>query len=279
MYKSVFVTGASSGIGEACAVHLAQKGFRVFAGARRVEKLQALTGLAGGRIIPVELDVTDEGSIARAVEHVEAEGDLYALINNAGVSVMGPTEQVPLAQWRAQYETNVFGVVAMIQAVLPGMRARKTGRIVNIGSIAGRIAAPFQGAYASSKHAVEGVSDSLRREVEPFGIKVSVIRPGFINTPFGEMEQESLRTYESEDAPYGKWVSAFREWHAKGHPAAPGPSVVAEAAHHALTAERPNSRYVVPGKDLPSIVLRNLLPSAASDRMLKRIFKLGSLKP
>lgn len=278
MHRSILVTGASSGIGEACAVILAQKGFRVYAAARRVEMLKPLAGLGGGRITPMALDVTNEASIKMAVDKVLSDGSLYGLVNNAGISVMGPTEDVSIEQWRAQYETNVFGLVAMVQAVLPGMRAQQVGRIINIGSIAGRIAAPFQGAYASSKHAVEGLSDSLRREVEPFGIKVSVVRPGFINTPFGEAEQESLRAYEIEDNAYARYVTAFRDWHAKGHPAAPGPNIVADAVHHALTADRPHSRYVVPAKNIPSVMIRNLAPSAIADRLLKKIMGLDKIE-
>lgn len=283
MYQSILITGASSGIGEECAVFLAHKGFRVFAAARRIEKLKALTAVGSGRITPVEMDVTDAASIAAALETIAAEGvTLYGLVNNAGVSVMGPFERVPLSEWRRQYETNVFGMVAATQAVLPQMRAAGRGRIVNIGSLAGRIASPFQGAYASSKHAVEGLSDALRRELAPHGIKVSVVRPGFINTPFGHQEQESLDLY-ADDAVYGEQLQAFKTWHAKGHPNAPSPVVVAEAVHHALTAERPKTRYTAPPKMAYALALRNFLPSAVTDRILERVngldrFRKGSEK-
>ena len=276
MHQSVLITGASSGIGEASAVHLAHKGFKVFAAARRIEKLRALEGVAGGRITPVALDVTDDSSVNSAMEKIASSGAaLFALVNNAGVSVMGPVETVPIDEWRRQYETNVFGLVRMTQAVLPQMREAGHGRIINIGSIAGRIASPFQGAYASSKHAVEGLTDSLRREVEPLGLKVSLIRPGFINTPFGEQEQEALAPHTEEGAPYAKAAKAFKEWHAKGHPSAPGPIVVAEAVHAALTAEHPHSRYTAPMKNVGPLALRNLLPSAATDRILRRVMGLN----
>lgn len=277
MHQSVLITGASSGIGEACAVYLAHKGFRVYAAARRLEKLHELEGLAGGRIKPVALDVTDDASIANALEEISADGvTLFGLVNNAGVSVMGPVETTPIDEWRRQYETNVFGLVRVTQSVLPQMRAVGKGRIVNIGSVAGRIASPFQGAYSSSKHAVEGVSDSLRRELEPLGLKVSLVRPGFINTPFGHQEQEGLAPHAAEGEPYAEWVAKFKEWHAKGHPSAPGPNVVAEAVHEALTAEHPNSRYTAPASNIGSLALRNLLPSAVSDRLLRRIMGLES---
>lgn len=271
MYQSILITGASSGIGEECAAFLAHKGFRVFAAARRLDKLKALTAVGAGRITPVEMDVTDEASIVSALQTIAAEGvTLYGLVNNAGVSVMGPFERVPLSEWRRQYETNVFGVVAATQAVLPQMRAAGRGRIVNIGSLAGRIASPFQGVYASSKHAVEGLSDALRRELVPHGIKVSVVRPGFINTPFGHQEQESLDLYAG-DAVYGEQLRTFKAWHAKGHPNAPSPAAVAEAVHHALIAARPKSRYTAPPKMTYALALRNFLPSALTDRILERV--------
>jgi len=279
LYQSVLVTGASSGIGEATAVHLAHKGFRVFAGARRIEKLQTLSGLGAGRITPVALDVTDEGSISKTLEQIlDDAGSLFGLVNNAGVSVMGPVEEVSISDWRVQYETNVFGLVAMIQAVLPHMREKGRGRIINIGSVAGRIAAPFQGVYSSSKHAVEGLSDALRREVAPHGIKVSLVRPGFINTPFGEQEQEWLDRFIGPDGIYADQVKIFKQWHAKGHPTAPGPHVVAEAVHQALTAHKPHSRYTAPEKMIGMLMLRNLAPSALVDRIFERVTGLNAYK-
>jgi NAD(P)-dependent dehydrogenase (short-subunit alcohol dehydrogenase family) len=278
VHQSVLVTGASSGIGEETAVFLAHKGFRIFAAARRTEKLKELTAVGAGRITPVEMDVTDEASIAAALKAIAGEGViLYGLVNNAGVSVMGPFEKVPLSEWRRQYETNVFGLVAVTQAVLPQMRKAGRGRIVNIGSLAGRIASPLQGVYASSKHAVEGLSDALRRELVPYGVKVSVVRPGFINTPFGNQEQDGLDQYATDDV-YGEQLQTFKAWHARGHPNAPSPVVVAEAVHHALTAERPHSRYTAPAKMLGALTARNLLPSAISDRVLERVNGLDKFR-
>lgn len=278
MHQSVLVTGASSGIGEATAVYLAHKSFRVFAAARRIEKLNDLTALGGGNITPVAMDVTDEASIAAALQRIADDGvTLFGLVNNAGVSVMGPVELVPVEEWRRQYDTNVFGLVAITRAVLPQMREAGRGRIINIGSMTGRIAPPFQGVYASSKHAVEGLSDSLRRELVPYGIKVSVIRPGFINTPFGHQEQEALARYET-DGPYADQVKKFKAWHARGHPSAPPPSVVAEAVYDALTAERPQSRYTVPKNMMGALAMRNLLPSALTDRMFERVNGLDSFR-
>ena len=280
MYKSVLVTGASSGIGEATAVHLAHQGFRVFAAARRLEKLKTLSGLGGGRITPVAMDVTSEESVASAIKQIASEsGALYGLVNNAGVNVPGPIELVPAEEWRRQYETNVFGLMNVTRAIIPQMREARQGRIVNIGSVAGRIAAPFMGVYASSKHAVEGLSDALRRELAPHGIKVSVIRPGFINTPLGPHEQDELAKYTSDDQPYAEQVRIFKAWHAKGHPNGASPLVVAEAVHHAITAKRPNSRYTVPSKMLGFLALRNLMPSAITDRVFERVTGLDEYNP
>jgi len=273
MYKPVLITGASSGIGEATAVHLAHKGFQVFAAARRIQALNTLSGLGAGRIIPVAMDVTDSASIKQAMAQIaeQASSPLYALINNAGVSVMGPVERVGVEEWRRQYETNVFGLVQVTQAVMPQMRSAGMGRIINIGSITGRLVAPFFGVYGSSKHAVEGVSDALRRECEPLGIKVSLVRPGFINTQFGEQEQKSLEPHMQTGEPYEDTVRKFARWHARGHPNAIVPTRVAETVHKALISKRPHSRYTVPKRYLGYLAMRNLLPSAILDRIFSRV--------
>ncbi|MEO0399134.1 MAG: SDR family oxidoreductase [Pseudomonadota bacterium] len=272
MLKPVLVTGASSGIGEATAVHLARKGFNVFAGARRLDALKTLEGLGQGGITAVQLDVTDEGSIKAALAEInDKAGTLYGLVNNAGVAVAGPVEEVPMNEWRRQYETNVFGVVAMAQAVMPQMRAAGAGRIVNIGSLAGRIAVPFMGVYASSKHAVEGISDAMRREFGLHGVKVSLVRPSFVNTPFGAQEQSGLAPYTEEGGAYAGHVAKMKDWHAKQHPHGASPFDVAEAVEDALTAARPHSRYLAPRKATGSLMMRNLLPSAVIDRVLLRV--------
>lgn len=278
MLNSVLVTGASSGIGEETAVFLAHKGFRVYAGARRIEKLDQLAALGSGRITPLPLDVTSADSIAAAMARIaEGGAPLYGLVNNAGVSVMGPFERISPDEWRRQFETNVFGLAAMTQAALPQMRSAGRGRIINIGSLAGRIASPFQAPYAASKHAVEGLSDSLRRELAPFGVKVSVVRPGFINTPFGPLEQEELARFVGDET-YSDEVQAFKAWHARGHPNGASPLVVAEAVHHALTAETPQARYTAPLKMTYALALRNFLPAALTDRILERVNGLSKLR-
>ncbi|MEM9898644.1 MAG: SDR family oxidoreductase [Pseudomonadota bacterium] len=279
VYKPVLVTGASSGIGEATARALASEGFQVFAGARRIEKLMSLEQRSEGSVRAVELDVNDEGSINDAFDLIEKQsGPAFGVVNNAGISVMGPVEEVTTNEWRRQFETNVFGVVAVCQRALPTMRQARAGRIINVGSVAGRIASPFQGAYASSKHALEGLTDALRREVAPFGIRVSLIRPGFIDTPFGPHEQEGLDPYTGDDRPYGPWVQKMKEWHAKGHPNGASPQAVASTIVSAMTAPSPHSRYTVPTSYIPSVAARNLLPSAVTDRLLAVINRTASVK-
>lgn len=277
--RAVLVTGASSGIGAATARLLAARGFRVYAAARRLDALQTLAGSTGGAVEALALDVTDAASIEAARRRIEADnGALFGLVNNAGVSVTGPLEETPISDWRRQYETNVFGLVAVTQAFLPAMRKARAGRIVNVGSVAGRLAAPFMGAYASSKHAVEGLSDSLRREAAPFGIKVSLVRPGFIHTPFGGPEQEGLATYAEAGRPYAAFVAAFKAWHAKGHPNGAPPEAVADVIFRALTAARPHTRYTAPMRYIGPIILRNTLPSAIVDRVFARVNGVASVK-
>ncbi|MEL7488368.1 MAG: SDR family NAD(P)-dependent oxidoreductase, partial [Pseudomonadota bacterium] len=191
--------------------------------------------------------------------------------------VTGPIEEVPPNEWRRQFETNVLGLVNVTRAVLPQMRAAGEGRIVNVGSVAGRIVAPFFGAYAASKHAVEGITDALRRELKHHGIKVSLIRPGFINTEFGHQEQEALEDYMQDGDPYARQVAIFKAWHAKGHPNGKPPLIVAEKIHHALTATHPHSRYTAPSSYLATLALRNLAPSAITDRVFERVIGFDKL--
>ncbi len=279
MHKPVLVTGASSGIGEATAVHLARQGFRVYAAARRLDKLKELEAVGAGRISALALDVTDPASIDAAMTVITDGGQpLFGLVNNAGASFTGPIEELPLEDWRAQYETNVFGVVAMTKAVLPMMREAGAGRIVTVGSLSGRIAPAFMGAYASSKHAVEGFSDALRREVSRFGLKVSVIRPGFINTNFGEAEQDGFERFIDDSSPYADALKVFKNWHAQGHPNGASPMVVAEAIHHALTADKPHARYTAPKTFIPSLMVRNLAPTRLTDFILARTTGLDKFR-
>ena len=273
---TVLITGGGTGIGRACALLLAKEGLHVTVAGRTREALDEVAGLAPN-IDAVVLDVTDEASVERAVARTSPIG---AVVNNAGVSVMGPLEGVSLDEWRRQFETNVFGVATVCRAVLPQMRqrARETGaggRIVNMGSVAGRLAAPFMGTYAASKHAIEGMTDALRREVAGQGIDVVLVRPGFVDTGFGAQEQASLEANRHPD--YADAHDRFAAWHRDhGHAASPSPDVVAAAVLRALTDTSPKDRYAAPPKAKRQIAMRNLLPAGVVDRMVARTIGLKS---
>jgi NADP-dependent 3-hydroxy acid dehydrogenase YdfG len=267
----VLITGAGSGIGRACALYLAEEGFHIVAAGRRLEPLEALAAEKPGLITPVSLDVTDPGSIERALPAISP---VDHLVNNAGVAVMGEIEAVPLDEWRRQFEVNVFGVANMCRAVLPQMRQRRAGRIVNIGSVTGRLVPPFQGVYGASKHALEGLSDGLRRELRPFGIEVIVIRSSFVNTSFGNQEQKQLEQHKLPD--YALWHDRYAAWHHnKGHKVAPDPVVVAQAVERALTDTQPKTRYACPPSAKRLLLMRHLLPARMVDRFVERTIARG----
>ncbi len=278
----VLITGATAGIGRVAALHLAGHGLEVYASGRRADALRDLEEESGGRVTGVAFDVTDETSIAAARKQIEAASGghgLDVLVNNAGYGQGGPLEQLSDAELRAQYDTNVFGLMAVTRAFLPGMRERGAGRVVNVGSVAGSIALPFLGAYASTKHALQGLSDALRRELRPHGIFVSVIRPGAIRTGFGEGEAEGLEHHAGEGSPYRRQIHAFRAWHRQLHPKAPEPITVARAIHHAATAPRPRAYYVVPASNYGVVWLQKLLPTRVVDAVIERVTGLDKAGP
>jgi NAD(P)-dependent dehydrogenase (short-subunit alcohol dehydrogenase family) len=269
---AVVVTGASSGIGEATASHLASLGFRVFAGVRKDEDAERLRE----RVTPVKLDVTDAGSISAVREQVEeaAPEGLSGLVNNAGVSVSGPVEFIPIDELRHQLEVNVVGQVAVTQAFLPAVR-RARGRIVNVSSVGGRVALPMMSPYNASKFALEAVSDSLRREVRGFGVHVAVVEPGAIRTRIwekGTAAADDLMEKVPEEAEdlYGELVRAMRAQADQAVERALEPSEVARVIEHALTAKRPRTRYVV-GRDAKVRArLADVLPDRAFDALIHR---------
>jgi NAD(P)-dependent dehydrogenase (short-subunit alcohol dehydrogenase family) len=258
MNGGVVITGASSGIGEACALRLDELGYRVFAGVRRAEDAERLAQATSERLEPVILDVTDPEAIQAAARRVaEALGTepLVGLINNAGIAVGGPLEFVPLAELRKQLEVNVVGPVALAQAFLPLLR-RGSGRIVQMGSVSGRFASPFLGPYSASKFALEALSDALRVELRPWGIHVSIIEPGVIATPIWKKSLAAADETMTEMPPaleelYGEMLGAVRG-EVEGLHGIPA-ARVADAVVHALTAARPRPRYHVVG---PSARLR-----------------------
>lgn len=278
---SVVVTGASTGIGRACALRLDRMGWRVFAGVRRPADGEALRAKASARLLPVELDVTDEASIARAAGLVaESAGDagLAGLVNNAGISVAGPLEFLPLEELRRQLEVNVTGQVAVTQAFLPLIR-KGNGRIVFMGSISGRLATPFLGPYAASKFALEAIADALRVELRPWGIRVSIVEPGSIATPIWEKGQDAADELEQQLSPRGHELydpaiaavrQAARDAAARGVP----PGRVAKAVAHALTARRAKTRYLVGNDARLQLAMASLLPDRARDSLVSRVMKL-----
>jgi NAD(P)-dependent dehydrogenase (short-subunit alcohol dehydrogenase family) len=277
---AVLVTGCSSGIGRATALRLAKKGWRVYASARRLESVAELE--AGG-CRTLALDVTDEDSMQTAVASVEeSEGSVYALVNNAGYSQSGALETLPTERIRAQFETNVFGLVRMCQLVLPGMRREGRGRIVNLSSIGGKLVFPGGGAYHATKHAVEAISDALRFEVAGFGVDVAIIEPGLIRTRFGETAAGSLADAgseeESADDPYASFnavVGSTTLGAYEGGGVARlggGPETVAKAIEHAITSRRPRLRYKVTPSAHLLLGQRALLPDRAWDAIMRSQF-------
>ncbi len=274
--KAVLITGSSTGIGRATAELLAAKGWRVYATARRIESIQDLAG-RGCKVLA--LDVCDESSIRNAVSTIEAaEGAVGVLINNAGYGQEGPIEEVPMAEVRRQFETNVFGLTRLIQLVLPGMRRQRWGKIVNLSSMGGRLTFPGGGFYHATKHAVEALSDALRFEVQGFGIDVVVIEPGPIKTQFGDTAINSINAAHSESSPYARFneVLAAKVREAYEGPMgrlALGPEAVAKAIEHAITAKRPRTRYVVTAAARFLLGLRRVLPDRAFDAFLRTQFE------
>ncbi|MEY4704811.1 MAG: hypothetical protein RL042_1013, partial [Nitrospirota bacterium] len=251
---TVVVTGASTGIGAACALDYARRGMRVFAGVRDPQAGEALASKGGSSLIPITLDVTDELSIARSVEVVQrvvGNAGLGGLVNNAGIAIASPLEVIPLAQLRKQLEVNVIGQIAVTQAFLPLLR-RGRGRIVNMGSIAGRSTIPLLGPYSASKYALEALTDALRMELQPWGIQVSIIEPGAIATPIWEKSGKRAEDLEAsssaeEKALYGEMAMRIREAVAQSAARAISPDRVVRAVYHALTAPHPHTRYLVGG--------------------------------
>lgn len=270
----VLITGCSCGIGAAIAEFLAGRGHVVYATARDASALERLER-AGCRTLT--LDVTDEASMAAAVAEVIAEhGYVGTLVNNAGYGSYGAVEEVPLDEVRRQFETNVFGLARLTQLVLPSMRDRGRGRIVNISSMGGRVTFPFGGFYHATKHAVEALSDALRFEVAPFGVDVVVIEPGLITTRFGQTAAATLSAATGADSPYRESVDALDASIARAYGnsriSAP-PEAVAKVVGDALSAERPRTRYVVTPAARALVTARAISPGRAWDFMLSRAFK------
>jgi short-subunit dehydrogenase len=291
----VLITGCSSGIGRAAALRLHDAGFTVYATARRTD---ALTDVASRGLRTVALDVTDENSMTQAVAAVEADaGPVGVLINNAGYGLYGPVEQVPMAEIRRQFETNFFGLVRLTQLVLPGMRRRGRGRILNVSSMGGRITLPGGAFYHASKYAVEAFSDALRMEVAQFGIDVVLIEPGPVKTPWNEVAAASLATADAgspaADGPDGSGGAApatsgdpYREYKAAVGASfgrtqvglvgrfGSTPDDIAKVITQAVTARRPRARYLINPVAKSLVAMNRVLPARASDSVLRRQYGL-----
>jgi NADP-dependent 3-hydroxy acid dehydrogenase YdfG len=269
--KSVLITGCSSGIGEATARRLAGSGWIVYATARRLEAIEHLKD-AGCRTLA--LDVTDEASMRAAVEQVErAEGAVGVLVNNAGYSQGGAIESVPLAAARSQFETNVFGLIRMTQLVLGAMRAQHWGKVVNIGSMGGKLTFPGGGLYHATKYAVEAISDALRFEVKGFGVDVVLIEPGLITTEFAATAVAKAGE-TATDGPYAEFdakVAALTTGVYDGpmRHLGGGPEVVAKAIEKAISRRRPPARVPVTPSARLSILQRKLTPDRVWDAAMR----------
>jgi NAD(P)-dependent dehydrogenase (short-subunit alcohol dehydrogenase family) len=277
---AIVVTGASSGIGEACARRLAGLGFQVFAGVRKDMDTERLAHEIPG-VTPLRIDVTDADSIAAAAQSVseQTHGRLAGLVNNAGVAVPAPIEHQPIDDFRRQLEVNLVGQVAVTQAFLPMLRAAR-GRIVNMSSIGGKVAVPLLGAYAASKFGLEGFSDSLRRELRPWRIRVAVIEPGTIATPIWEKgiasgDELSASLPPAAQRDYGPLIATVRTASEQGARTGLPPDAVAKDVAHALTASRPKTRYLVGREATSRALAARFLPDRFIDRAIARVMRWG----
>jgi NAD(P)-dependent dehydrogenase (short-subunit alcohol dehydrogenase family) len=273
--KSALITGASSGIGEATALQLAELGYTVYAAARRVDRMSDLVD-RGIRTRPV--DVTDDASMVALVEAVIADtGRIDVLVNNAGYGLYGSLEDVPIEEARRQFEVNLFGLARLTQLVLPQMRAQREGYIVNISSMGGKIWEPLGSWYHASKFAVEGLSDSLRVEVAEFGIKVVIIEPGTIRSEWSGIAADNLEA-TSASTPYARQArlvgAGLRA--ADRLPIAAGPEVVAEVIAKAVQSPRPRTRYPAGGGARGILLAERILPDRGFDRLIKLSYRFAS---
>jgi NAD(P)-dependent dehydrogenase (short-subunit alcohol dehydrogenase family) len=274
-HKTALITGASSGIGEATALQLAELGFTVYASARRVDRM---SDLADRGIRTRSVDVSDDDSMVTLIKTIIAEtGRIDVLVNNAGYGLYGALEDVPMDDARRQFEVNVFGLARMTQLVLPQMRAQRDGYIVNISSMGGKIWEPLGSWYHASKFAVEGLSDSLRVEVAEFGIKVVIIEPGTIRSEWSGIAADNLEA-TSANTPYAglaKLVGAGLRA-ADRLPIAAGPAVVAEAIAKAVQDPKPRTRYPAGGGARGMLLAERLLPDRGFDRFIQMSYRFAS---
>jgi NAD(P)-dependent dehydrogenase (short-subunit alcohol dehydrogenase family) len=267
--KVALVTGGSSGIGEATALKLNELGYTTYAAARRVERMDQLRSSG---IRPIAMDVTDDDSMQSGIKHiVEEQERIDVLVNNAGYGSYGALEDVPISEARRQFDVNVFGAARLVQLVLPHMRQQRSGTIVNITSMGGKIYTPLGGWYHATKFALEALSDCLRMEVKPFGIDVVVIEPGGIKTEWGGIAAENLREVSGAGA-YSEQARAMADSlsPANGRTRQSPPSLIADTIAKAVTARRPKTRYAVGFGAKPMIFMHAVLPDRGFDALMRR---------
>jgi NAD(P)-dependent dehydrogenase (short-subunit alcohol dehydrogenase family) len=277
MTRSVLITGASTGIGRATALHLDAAGWRVFAGVRKEADAESLRQAGSERLAPLMLDVTDATQIVAAAERIGAEvgaAGLDGLVNNAGIAVPGPLETLPVDDFRRQVEVNLTAHVAVTQTMLPAIRSAR-GRVVFITSIGGLMAFPMFGAYHAAKFGLEAVGDVFRRELRPWGIKVAIVEPGSIATPIwerGDAEVDALseRAGQGHADLYGNAIESYREVARKTGARGIPPEKVAVKIEHALGARRPRTRYLVGADARGQAFAAWLLPDRLLDWLIVR---------
>jgi NAD(P)-dependent dehydrogenase (short-subunit alcohol dehydrogenase family) len=265
--RVVLVTGASSGIGLACATHLAGRGYRVYGTSRRAGSGQA------GPVAMLVADVTDDHSVEQAVAAVfEREGRLDIVVNNAGMGIAGPVENTSIEEAKRQLEVNFFGAFRVCRAVLPALRSQRRGYIVNIGSIGGLVAIPYQAMYSASKFALEGLSESLRMEVRPFGVKVVIIEPGDHKTAITENRTEMSGGTDA----YSQSFQAALARTAHDEQSGPGPEQVARLLYRIVNTRNPRLRYTIgPATQRAAVWLKRFLPYSITEYSIRRYFGLG----
>jgi len=268
--KVVLITGASSGIGKFTAMQLADEGYQVYAGARRLEKMMELKERG---IVTIALDITNEQSIQTAIDGIiHQQGRIDVLINNAGYGSHGALEEISPEEARRQFDVNVFGLMRLTQLVLPKMREQGAGKIVNISSIAGRISTPMCGWYNASKHALEALSDALRLEVKQFGIDVILVEPGPIKTEFDEVVMQQIEKTAKTDV-YQDWRSTWIKMMNQSYKNAVGAEAISEIISKAIRVKNPKTRYVAPTEAKIFLFLHWLLSDKAFDQVILSVIK------
>ena len=265
MSKVILITGASSGFGKMAALALIRLGNTVYGAARRVEQMKELED-AGGHAL--KMDVTDEASIKIGVETIiQKQGKIDVLVNNAGYAAYGFIESTDITHAKKQFDVNLWGLISCTQAVLPYMRKERSGTIINISSVVGKVTMPLFGFYSASKHAVEAISDATRQEIKSFGIKLAIIQPGGFNTGFGDVAFEELEHINAKPE-YEENLDNFKRYLKDFFDKSPTPEPVVKAIVHAVNSKEPKTRYKV-GKDAKAaLIAKNLLPDKQFDSII-----------